>query len=95
MNYFVYILYSPAFKRTYASQTKDLSNRFTLHNTGRVRSTKPYKPWILIYSESYDSRAESMKREKWFKSKGGRKKITEILDDVLKSEGNSLGSGRL
>jgi putative endonuclease len=55
-----------------------------------VKSTKPYIPWVLIYSESFHSRAEAMKREKWFKSKASRKKISEILKNFLEAEGNGL-----
>jgi len=80
MNYFVYILYSPSFKRTYTGQTENLENRLALHNSGKVKSTKPYLPWTLIHFESFASRAEAMKREKWFKKSAGRKKIAEILE---------------
>ena len=95
MNYFVYILYSHNFKRTYTGQTDNLKSRLILHNSGKVKSTKPYLPWVLIYSESVTSRADAMKREKWFKTSAGRKKIAEILEKFLQAEGNSLESGRL
>jgi predicted GIY-YIG superfamily endonuclease len=32
----------------------------------------------MIHSESFDSRLEAMKREKWFKSKLGREEISKI-----------------
>jgi putative endonuclease len=95
MNYFVYILYSPSHKRTYTGQTDNLKNRLFLHNSGKVKSTKPYIPLILIHSESFSSRAEAMKRENWFKTSAGRKKIAEILEKFLQAEGTSLESGRL
>ncbi len=66
VKYFLYILYSPSFKRTYTGQTDNLNIRLTSYNSGKVKSTKPYKPWTLIYSESFDSRAEAMEKEKWF-----------------------------
>ena len=85
MNYFVYILYSPTFKRTYAGQTDNLYNRLTLHNSGKVKSTKQYIPWNLIHSEQFKTRSEAMKREKWYKTIAGRKKISEILNQYLSS----------
>jgi putative endonuclease len=60
------------------------------HNSGKVKSTKPYLPWVFIHSESFSSRAEAMKREAWFKSRVGRKKIAEILEKFLQAEGNGL-----
>jgi putative endonuclease len=95
MNYFVYILYSPKFVKTYVGQSDNLSERLIKHNSGKVKSTKPYLPWVLIHSESFTSRAEAMKREAWFKSRVGRKKIAEILKNFMGAEGNSLESGRL
>jgi putative endonuclease len=95
MNYYLYILYSPNFKRTYTGQTDELSERMDLHNAGKVKSTKQFRPWLLIHSESYPSRAEAMKREKWFKSKAGRKKIAQLLKLFLDADGNSLDSSRL
>jgi putative endonuclease len=85
VEYFLYILYSPSFNRTYTGQTNNLDNRLTYHNSGKVNSTKLYKPWVLIYSESFVSRAEAMKKEKWFKSKSGREKIAVILSEYLKT----------
>jgi putative endonuclease len=90
MNYFVYILYSPTFKRTYTGQTDNIINRLLLHNSVKVKSTKPYLPWTLIHSESFTSRAEAMKKEKWFKASHGRIKISEILNNYLQAEDNGL-----
>ena len=90
MNYFVYILYSPTFIRTYVGQTNNLDNRLSIHNSGKVKSTKAYKPWILIHSESFSSRSDAMKREKWFKSSAGRKKIAELIQIYFSTEGNGL-----
>ncbi len=90
MNYIVYILYSPSHKKTYTGQTDNINNRLALHNSGKVKSTKSYFPWTLIHSEYFSSRAEAMRREKWFKSRAGRKKISEILKNLLEAEGNGL-----
>ena len=79
MKYSVYILFSEKFKKTYVGQTSDLSKRFALHNSGKVKSTKRYLPWKLIYCEEYNSRSEAMAREEWFKSSAGRKSISRLL----------------
>jgi putative endonuclease len=89
MKYVVYILYSPIFKRTYTGQTKNLENRFSFHNSGKVRSTKAYRPWILIHYESFNTRSEAMQKEDWFKSFVGRSRINKILNDFLNTANNS------
>ncbi|MDP2207301.1 MAG: GIY-YIG nuclease family protein [Bacteroidota bacterium] len=77
----VYILYSNQFNKTYVGQTNNLIKRLKYHNSGQVKSTKRYIPWEMLYFEEYSSRSEAMRREKWFKSKTGRKKISEILQN--------------
>ncbi len=41
---------------------------------GYEKTTKPYKPFILIYSETADNRIEARKREKYWKSGVGKEK---------------------
>ncbi|MBA4311699.1 MAG: endonuclease [Chlorobiaceae bacterium] len=82
MKYYVYLLFSKEFNRTYVGQTQNLENRLDYHNSGKVRSTKHHRPWIILYDEEFRSRSEAMKREKWFKSSVGRKFIRELLSKL-------------
>ncbi len=67
-----YILHSPAFERYYTGSCEYIDLRLKQHNDGLVRSTKVYRPWVLVYSESFMSRSEARKRELQIKSyKGG------------------------
>ena len=50
--FFVYILYSKNFDKTYTGQTKDIENRLLEHNETSLKGfTVSYRPWILIYTE--------------------------------------------
>ena len=69
----VYILKSDKNGRHYYGHTKNLDNRLKLHNSGRVRSTKAYKPWKVIYTETYATKSSAYKREMFFKSIEGYK----------------------
>ena len=71
--YFVYILYSKKFERNYVGLTSDLEQRLKSHNSGKVKSTKSYRPWEIVYSESYETIIEARKREKYLKTAAGRK----------------------
>jgi putative endonuclease len=51
------------------------------HNAGRVTSTKPKRPWQLIYTESFTTCLEARKREKYLKSAAGRRFRKEIAGD--------------
>jgi putative endonuclease len=78
---FVYILKSEKTGRYYYGFTDAIEQRISIHNAGRVRSTKAYKPWKLHYFERCADRNEARKRELFFKSIDGylwlkEKKIT-------------------
>ena len=76
--YIVYVLYSEKFCRTYVGQTNKLEERICKHNRGAVDSTRPFKPWNIIHTEKYETRAEAMRREKWLKSGRGRDFIKKL-----------------
>lgn len=81
--FFLYILRSEKTGRYYIGQTHDLEHRLSLHNQGRVRSTKAFLPWQLVHQESYETRLDSMRRESEIKGyKGGFlfKKLLGLLD---------------
>jgi len=73
--FYTYVLYSEQFDRIYVGQTNNLQIRLDKHNSSKVRSTKPYIPWVMIYYEKFQTRSEAMKREKELKSHHGRKFI--------------------
>jgi len=58
--FLVYILYSETTGRYYVGHTADTLDRLTRHNDGRSTSTKSGRPWTLIFTEPYVSRAEAM-----------------------------------
>ena len=54
--------------------------RLKMHNFGKVKSTKHYKPFKLVYKESVENREEARKRERYLKSAAGRRFLDENLD---------------
>ncbi len=70
--YTTYVLYSASTDRLYIGQTNNLEVRLQHHNAGKVRSTKTYGPWQVIYTEMFETRAEAMQREQELKSHQGR-----------------------
>ena len=77
--YQVYILQSITKQRHYIGHTEDLIKRLAIHNSGKVRVTKGYRPWKIIYSESYSTRAEAAKRELEIKGFKGGIKFKRLL----------------
>ncbi|HEY4507026.1 MAG TPA: GIY-YIG nuclease family protein [Candidatus Paceibacterota bacterium] len=65
--YFVYIIKSLVKNWKYIGSTDNISARLRLHNSGVTKSTKPYRPLELIYSESFKTKTEALKRERFLK----------------------------
>ncbi|GAG04104.1 unnamed protein product [marine sediment metagenome] len=62
--HYVYILLSTTkMNWVYVGRTDDLRKRFKEHNLGKVKSTKFYRPFILVYYEAYYSKKDAVKRE--------------------------------
>lgn len=66
--YYVYFLFSLINHDLYIGSTGNLEKRVVLHNAGKVKSTKAYKPWKLLDYEVYNTRSEAVKRERFLKT---------------------------
>ena len=65
--FYVYILKSIKDNRKYTGFTSNLNKRLKDHNSGKVRSTRLHRPYIVIYKEEVSGRDEAVRREKCFK----------------------------
>lgn len=68
----VYALKSKDRNYIYVGLTEDLDRRIAEHNSGKNKTTKPYKPFKLIYSEEFQTRMEARVKEKNLKSGSGK-----------------------
>ncbi len=59
----LYILKSLKDNKLYIGSTSDLKRRLGEHNSGKVESTKPRRPFKLVYAEAYVDENEARKRE--------------------------------
>ncbi len=64
----------------YVGTTINVDDRFERHNKGRERTTKPYAPFELLYTEKHGSRNEARKREKYWKTGVGKEQLRKIRD---------------
>ena len=82
--WYVYILKSTKNKRFYIGVTERLEIRIVEHNQGKAKSTKPYRPWNIIYKEEFNNKSEAYKREYWLKHpKGYNDKLNIIKQHSL------------
>ena len=84
MMYYVYVLKSDVNGDIYIGYSTDLRERYKSHNEGKVRSTKAYKPWKLVYYEAYKGKADATRREKRLKEHNKKDELRLQLEFSLK-----------
>ena len=82
MQYFVYILYSKILDRYYIGSTSDLQERLKKNNRNHKGYTNAGKPWVIIYYETFETKADALRREKQLKAWKNRQKIELLLNQV-------------
>ena len=79
--YYVYVLESQKSGEHYIGCTNNLIRRFVQHNSGLNISTKPYRPWRLIYYEACIHPLDAERRERYFKKSEGRRLLKRRLKE--------------
>jgi putative endonuclease len=77
--YYVYAIRSSVRHYIYVGLTDNLDRRIAEHNSGYNKTTKPYIPFVLIYSEKVNNRVEARMREKYLKSGVGKAFLKSFL----------------
>ncbi|HNR08851.1 MAG TPA: GIY-YIG nuclease family protein [Saprospiraceae bacterium] len=69
--HYAYILRSELSGKYYYGSSGDIQKRLADHNKGRVKYTKPFRPWKLHYWEEFQTNSEALRRENFFKTIDG------------------------
>jgi len=77
--FWIYVLKSEKYDKSYVGSTNDLTRRLSQHNAGLGNFTKNYRPWNMIYTEEFETHTEALQREKFLKSKSGRKFLKSVV----------------
>jgi putative endonuclease len=64
MKYFVYILKSITFGKTYIGITNNPYRRLKEHNAGKSIYTRKFKPWEIVYQEEVSDRKTAREKKK-------------------------------
>lgn len=83
MFHYVYVLESEFDGSLYVGYTKAVEKRVQEHNRGSNFSTKPKRPWHLIFYEAYLNYQDARRREKYLKSSQGARLLKRMLKEYL------------
>ena len=77
--FYIYAIASIEKNYIYVGLTKNINDRVLRHNKGRERTTRAYRPFELIFTETVNgSRSDARKREKYWKSGVGKEQLRII-----------------
>jgi len=76
--YYVYAIKSINRNYIYVGLTGNFNRRVDQHQTGKNKTTKPYKPFILILKETFLTRTEARNREIYLKSGVGKEFLKKL-----------------
>jgi len=77
--YTVYAIKSLLKQYIYVGLTNNLARRFEQHNKGYESTTKPYRPYKIIYIEDFPDRISARKKEKYLKSGIGKEFLKKLV----------------
>ena len=84
MKYFLYIIYSPAYNKHYIGISDAPKRRLVEHNSCKVKSTKAYIPYNLVWTEEYADKTTARKRELFLKRTAKeRQRIYQIIHGAI------------
>ncbi|MDO8929153.1 MAG: GIY-YIG nuclease family protein [Bacteroidota bacterium] len=79
MKYTVYALHSQFDGRIYVGFSSNVEKRLKEHNSGKTKSTKGFRPWVIIFTEEYTNRIEAREKEKYYKTGIGKEKLRKLV----------------
>ena len=82
----IYVLPSENTGRHYVGYTSDLTQRLGSQNDGITKSTRNRGPWTLIYQDSFPSKLDAKRRERFLKTGQGREELKQLIS-VARSAG--------
>ena len=76
---FVYVIYSEKLDKYYIGFTADIQDRLAKHNRKSNGFSSRGRPWVLVYSESFNSKREAMDRETQLKNWKNRERLEKLI----------------
>ncbi len=77
--FYTYALSSLERNYIYVGITSDIERRLKEHNSGKNNTTRPYRPFALIYKKEFETRLEARSEEKRLKSGFGKEFLKNLI----------------
>ena len=77
--FYVYSIQSLSRNYIYVGLTDNVDRRFNEHQSGKNRTTKPYRPFKIVLIENFVTRPEARIREKYLNSGVGKEFLKALI----------------
>jgi len=77
--FYLYILFSEKINSYYVGVSSNIQERLSLHLSNHNGYTAKVKDWIIVYTESFETNTEALKREKQIKNWKSKTMIEKLI----------------
>jgi len=77
--FYTYALSSLERNYIYVGITSDIERRVKEHNSGKNKTTRPYRPFELIFEKEFQTRTKARAEEKKLKSGFGKEFLKNLI----------------
>ena len=80
MTYSSYVIYSQESGTFYYGYFDDLEKVMEMHNSDMISVTRGKGPWVLMFSESFDTRMRAIRQSGFYRTVKGQRFLKSILN---------------
>ena len=80
MKYHSYVIYSPTSGVFYHGYFEDLEKVLEMHNKNMISPTKEQGPWVMMFSESHETRLKAIRQVSFYRSVKGQRFLKNMLN---------------
>jgi putative endonuclease len=80
MKFYSYVIYARESGDFYYGYFDDLEKVLEMHNSNQIAPTKDKGPWVLLFSESFDTRMRAIRQSSFYRSVKGQRFLRKMLN---------------
>lgn len=80
MTFYSYVLFSRESGSFYHGFCDSLEKVIEMHNSNLISPTSGKGPWVLIFSESFDTRISAIRQSRFYRSVKGQRFLKKVLN---------------
>ena len=80
MKYYSYVIFSRESGSFYYGYFDNLEKVIEMHNSDQIAPTCGKGPWVLLFSESYDTRLRAIRQSRFYRSVKGQRFLRNMLN---------------